>query len=202
MNDSALFSDWDIIQFKYLIGFGNEFNLNVDTFLISKIDSSHVVGGPKLYYFYCDSFARGFALDYYNNGQLRIKGSFVNGNSTDALITSYNSGVVSEIYDSIFGIRIITNYENRQLDYFYNYWEFNLTKYYKTGELKEIHDWRSEYYIVGEFLYTNEFNVELDYFNNGNKKEKVFAKELYKMNRILHPKATKFIQIDFLRHIG
>jgi antitoxin component YwqK of YwqJK toxin-antitoxin module len=178
-----------------------EFEINnqgiyIDTFLIPKLVVFNVVGDAESQYIYCDSLADGYIEGFFKNGQIRVKGSFMNGHPIDTLFTYYDSGILCrlEIIDTINGIKMMTFYENAQLKEYRNNQEFKTTKFYETGELKEITDWRGDlyktpaYYKNGELLYTDIKGKDFVYHNNGVIKYKLYKKEIYKIDRILHPK--------------
>ncbi len=142
--------------------------------------------GMHAHYIYetCGKAIEGFQEDYYANGNARIRGTFVNGNPKDSLVTFYFNGVTKrrltylpkeifiEEFDSKSNLVKVSHNSNKS----YYLTDYKTTEYYPTGQvrLKESNLNRlvtiEEFYPDGKIRIIQTKKSRIEYYENGNKK--------------------------------
>mgnify|MGYP006204922747 CR=1 FL=1 len=189
---------------KYMIHFGNDedsilikidqFGVRKDTFYTKRISLSHYVSNPPVSEYYdCENLANGRVSDYFYNGNLRLKGSFINGQPIDTLKKYYSSGLIRELFIPYKNSnQHIFFYENGNIKTDNNFKKKYKTEFYESGEKKMIEIWKSKinykkvgYYRSGQKNLEENNKKQTKYFLNGTIKTHFTRKEVSKLRRIL-----------------
>ena len=188
---------------KYMIHFGNDedsmlikidqFGVRQDTFYTKRISLSHYVSNPPVSEYYdCKNLANGTVSDYFYNGNLRIKGSFINGQPIDTLKKYYSNGLIRELFIPYKNSnQHILFYENGNIKTDNNFKKKYKTEFYESGEKKMIVEWKRKfnyirvgYYKSGQKSLEENNKKQTKYFSNGNIKSHFTRKEVSKFKRI------------------
>lgn len=143
------------------------------------------VYGPGYDYTYavCGELAQGYAEDHYKNGNLLIKGNFINGEATEITYYYYNGKIKEELkhrgkiycgksHDSLG--RQSCKFKSSYIKGSYSY-NRSVTYFYPNGKIatkyKDNGIWRVKlYYPNGKPELKISSNKRIDYFENGAKK--------------------------------
>lgn len=136
---------------------------------------------PQTVYETCGEPIDGYQTDYYPNGNIRIRGTFINGKPKDSLVTFYPNGVVkkrllfsgkeifSEEYDSLFNLVKVIH--NRNKAYFLT--DYDMIEYHGNGKVKLIQSETDGFVLIKEFFQNGQLKTEqakkyrFEYFENG-----------------------------------
>ena len=139
---------------------------------------------PRYVYEICGKAIDGFQEDFYSNGNLRIRGNFINGKPKDSLVTFYFNGVTKrrltylpkevfiEEYDSLSSLTKVSHNSNKS----YYLTDYKTTEYYPNGQvrLKESNINKlvrlEEFYPNAKVKVVQTKKRRIEYYENGNKK--------------------------------
>lgn len=136
---------------------------------------------PQTVYEKCGEPIDGYQTDYYPDGNIKIRGTFINGKPKDSLVTFYPNGAVkkrlifsekeifSEEYDSLFNLLKVMH--NRNKSYFLI--DYDMIEYHTNGKVKLIQSETDGFVLMKEFFYNGQLKTEqaknyrFEYFENG-----------------------------------
>jgi len=156
-------------------------------------------------YVKCDSALNGYQEDYYENGTLKMRGNFQNGNELDSMVTFFPNGrtkrrlvrlpkmVRIEVYDSLGNL--VKLYLNERGSFMRNrdYWE---KTFFPNGQIaSEESDVKrvlrqTSFYPSGQIKLKQTRKDRMEYYENGAKKR--VYKWKYKTDRDGTPKSRDF----------
>jgi antitoxin component YwqK of YwqJK toxin-antitoxin module len=133
------------------------------------------LGDPGCFYYNCDSLANGYLEDYYSNGNIKIRGNFVNGKEKDSLVTFYQNGITKTRY---------LLFSKRRVRYYFD----SASHLISIDQYTHFHEWsivyrgptynhRKEYFPNGD-IKSNQFLIDdepyriKEFYENGNVKIK------------------------------
>lgn len=162
-----------------------------DTFNIPKLVFKYI-HSDKTYseFTYCEETANGQIIDYFYNGNIRVKGNFENGMPADTMWVYYRTGELHSVF--------VKNDDN----------EYVKTVYYKSGKVKKLYsfkdNWENEFYLSGDLksklkLITNNSFLYLENYENGQIKERKTKNKLlqfYENGNLKTRVTTKNINVE------
>lgn len=134
---------------------------------------------PFLQYFSCGHLANGYLEDFFNNGNPRIKGNFINGQPLDSVIIFYPSGfpktkkiilkkqIIIEKYDSLFNLVELSKYKRGYLA------DYKETLFFTNKNIKSIEERKKgiftlkEYFERGNIKTIQTKTKRIEYYSDG-----------------------------------
>lgn len=146
---------------------------------VSKISALQYISGIGLIYKDCGEICEGYVEDFYENGNLRIRGNFSNGSPKDSLVEFYHNGKVHNktiikkkkktifTYDSI-GNLVIRSWSSEL------HGDSKFTMYYPNGRIRYDRSdsnnivKKDTYYPDGARKVKQRKKYKVQYYKNGN----------------------------------
>lgn len=182
----------------------------------------------RLVYEICEKAIEGFQEDYYANGNVRIRGTFVNGKPKDSLVTFYFNGVTNkrvtyfpkeifiEEFDSSSNLVKVSHNSNKS----YYLTDYKTTEYYPTGQVRLKESNRNKLVTIEEFYPNGKIRIiqtkksRKEYYENGNnktdytwkrKKEKVVKRKHcfnYTVTKKMFDESGILLEVQIYEHWG
>lgn len=144
---------WGLIDIPYEVIIPSDVVV-IDTFYASKLKFNQYVGYSD--YTYCDILANGYLTGYYPNGQIKIRGTFEDGQPSKRVIHYYPNGqVLKDISPNKKGMRYKRYFENGELESDFNAKKKSSKEYYKSGQIKSKANYTRLFGFKSETFYSN-----------------------------------------------
>lgn len=177
-----------------------------DTVLLKRLELVHYISNPPHSEFLdCGNLANGEIIDYYNDGSIRQKGKFENGQPIDSLFTYHSNGNLSELFVPHRKGWEKTNYfENGRVQSYYNVAKRVEKEYYSSGQLKLITTWNSRYRSKtkkfdkkGNLILKETRTSQKKYWSEGGLQSKITRKEILIFDRIFSKDKSRFYEYNW-----
>lgn len=166
-----------------------EINIPDTGLFIYKINESKIIlrsygMHPVLVYESCGKLIEGYEEDYYPNGNIKLRGTFLKGRPKDSLLTYFPNGIIKrrliklskenfiQEFDSLGTLLVVRHNSNRS----YYLSDFIKKEYYNDGQIKRFERninrliLFKEYYPNGKLRIEQSKKYRKEYYENGIKK--------------------------------
>jgi hypothetical protein len=171
----------------------SQYGHNQDTFHLNKLKLfSYISNPPTSDFMNCGGTANGKVVDHFYNGNVRLSGTFKDGQVIDTLKRYFYSGEIEEIFiPNESGNQYLYFYKNGQIKSDYNQSKRYEYFYYHTGQIKSKTKWNKkykekekQYFLNGDTQLKRNHNRLKSLYITGDKKEKIKRREVLIFDRI------------------
>lgn len=115
-----------------------------DTIYLPELEFNQYIGYSE--YTFCDSLANGELESYFQNGRVKLKGTFMDGQPSDTLFEYYSDGQLKELFvPDKKGWNMTRYFNNGQIESVYDVKKRFEKEYYPNGQLRIERNWTKKY---------------------------------------------------------